>query len=439
MKLTEEELKQICEQELTAAEGFGTDLAKERKAAMDAYMGEPIGNEVENRSAVVTREVLDTVEWLLPSLLRTFRDSETICEFRPRGPEDVEAARQETEVLHDLFFNENNGMLALYSFIKDGLLQKNGFLKIYWDDKTPTETEDYVGLNDWELAQLFEGREIEVIEHEMTEAGHDIKVLEKSNGKIRIEPCPPEEFGINSDARSLDLNEADFIYHRTYQSKAQLVAMGYDEDVVRDLSYTEGDFDRERLARRSMSQEQDNYKRGDHWSMEKVWLTECYIRIDADDDGNAELMRVVLAGANSEYESGSVLLESEEVDRQPFVTWTPIPRTHAFYGLSIADLVMDIQAIKTTLTRQLLDATYLANNNRTAVNELVNLDDLLTSRPGGIVRITGEGPPSNSLMPLNGQPVPQQTFEMLAYLDEMRQGRTGVGDQVGALDGSELS
>ena len=70
----------------------------------------------------------------------------------------------------------------------------------------------------------------------------------------------------------------------------------------------------------------------------------------------------------------------------PFVSLTPIPMPHRFFGLSVADLVMDLQLIKSSILRQILDNLYLSNNGRHIISDQVNLDDMMTSRPGGIVR-----------------------------------------------------
>jgi hypothetical protein len=443
-RLSDNEIRSICEQELSVSGAYSADLADERTTALDYYLGEKLGNEVDGRSQVRTREVLDTVEWVKPSLMRIFADAENICRFEAVGPEDEEAAQQETDAVEHVFWRENRGFHNLYSFVHDGLLTKTGILKVWWDETPDEEREEYENLNEWELAALLqdETRATEVLDWGQNEDGtYNVTVLaRRSNGSIRIEPCPPEEFGVSRDARSIYPEDCPFTFHRTRLTKAELVDMGYEADMVAGLPASQSDvLTQERNARRYLSDEQDQFGSGDHWSIERVWVTECYLRIDRDGDGHAELLCVKLAGQDSNYASGSTVLDIYEVDRVPFVTWSPVIRTHTFYGLSMADLVLDLQEISTALTRQMLDNTYLANNGRTAVNERVNLDDLLTSRPGGIVRVEGADPPSNSLMPIPQQPVPPQAFEMLERLDEMRQKRTGVGDEVAALDNNSLA
>ena len=132
-RLSDEEIRILCEQELTAT-SEDSDISEERAKALDRYNGALLGNEKADRSQVRTRETLDTVEWVLASMMRTFSDAENIATFEPTGPEDVEAAKQETAAVRHILWKETPGFLNLYTFIKDGLLQKTGVLKCWWDD-----------------------------------------------------------------------------------------------------------------------------------------------------------------------------------------------------------------------------------------------------------------------------------------------------------------
>ena len=449
--LSDNEIRALCDQQITTASGwYSGELADERADALDLYLGEPLGDEVEGRSSVRTREVLDTIESIMPGLMRIFADAENIVTFDPVSAEDEEAAQQESDVTKHVFWKSsgkdiprNRGFHNLYSFIKDGLLSKVGVLKVWWDPTEKREREEYDGIDTWQLAELFndESVDLEVLEYELNDDGshHLVVMATRENGRICIEPCPPEEFGVDRDARSIFPEDSSFIYHRVRKTKAELIEAGFDRDDVMVLPTSDDVETEERLARRHLDDEQEFYRSGEHWSMHRVWISECYIRVDRDGDGLAELLKVTLAGAESGYSSGSKLLDIEEVDRVPFVTWSPVLLTHKFYGLSIADLVGELQIIKTTLVRRMLDNVYQSTDGGFAINELVNLEDMLTSRPNRIARVKGDAPPSNSIMPMVQPPIPPQAFDMLAYLDEMRQNRTGVGDEVAQLDVGALS
>lgn len=440
MKLTDSQIQSICNQEIEAAAGYmGGDLADERATALDYYLGEPYGDEEEGRSQVVTREVYETVEWILPSLLRIFADAENIVSFEPQGPEDEQGAEQEADVCNHIFWQKNRGFYNCYVFLKDALLSKTGILKTWWDDEYTEEREEYEYLDEMGLMQLLtdESVEREVIEAEVEEDGTYSVVFKtkRKKGCVKIEPVPPEEFGVSRDARSPYAKDASFCYQRTRKTYTDLIAEGYDKKVLDGLGDDDYVDSEEEIARRNKSDEQDYSGTAPHKSRRMIWVTECYIRLDRDEDDIAELLKVTLVGSMG---SGK-LLDVEEVDRIPFSTSPPVILTHKFFGMSIADIVMDLQRIKSTILRQVLDNAYLANNGRTAVNdERVNLDDLLTSRPGGVVRFKGDGAPTQYLMPIPHSPLPAETFPLMEYMDGQTKARTGVGDDVAGLDNKAL-
>ncbi|BAQ89068.1 portal protein [uncultured Mediterranean phage uvMED] len=443
--LTDDQVASICRSEVDGASGRAAgEISHERAEALDYYYGEPYGDETEGRSSVVTREVMETVEWILPSLARIFCDQENMIMFDPVNETDIEQAKLETEACNYVYWKQNRGFYNTYTFLKDALLSKTGILKIYWDDTQEETKEKYENLDLVQVGELLSDPNVqrELIEDsiEQTEFGLNVefKVIEKM-GSIRIEPVPPEEFGIARNARSPYVEDTNFCYHRTLKSFSELVAMGYDVELIRSLPFDESAMTEEELARRNKTDEEEPFDYVSEESMRNYFITECYIKIDRDGDDIAELLRVTLAGGN--YTSGSSrLLGIEEVDHMPFATCSPILMPHKFYGLSIADITMDLQRIKSVLTRQMLDNTYLANNSRTAVNDShVNLDDLLTSRPGGVVRYKGEGSASQYITPIPHNPLPNEAYTMMGYLDDVRRQRTGVGDETAGLGENSLS
>ena len=442
-KLTDDQVAAICRAEVDGASGNAAgEISHERAEALDYYYGEPYGDETEGRSYVVTREVMETVEWILPSLARIFTDADNMIMFDPVNETDIEQAKLETEACNYVYWKQNRGFYNTYTFLKDALLSKTGILKIYYDNTKEETKEEYTNLDEIELGQLMEDphTEREIMEYEETELGANVtfKTTEKI-GRIKIEPVPPEEFGIARYARSPYVEDTNFCYHRTLKSFSELVAMGYDVETIRSLPFDESAMTEEELARRNKTDEEEPFDFVAEESMRNYYITECYIRLDRDGDEIAELLRVTLAGGH--YSSGnSKLLDIEEVDHMPFATCSPILMPHKFYGLSIADITKDLQRIKSVLLRQMLDNTYLANNSRTAVNDShVNLDDLLTSRPGGVVRYKGEEAASQYITPIPHNPLPNEAYSMMGYLDDVKRQRTGVGDETAGLGESALA
>ena len=446
MKKSKREILSILSREIHNASGYiGGELVARRKKSLEYYLGMPLGNEQEGRSQVVSNDVMDTVESLMPSLMKIFTSGDSVFDCEGVGPEDEEMARQCSDYLNYVFLKENNGFTALYSAFKDALIQKNGILKVYWDDSNKTEREEYTRLNDDEFADLVSDPQVKVKNHTeyeepiLDEKGkkldvnnlHDV-VINRTQlyGQVRIEPVPPEEFLI--ERRCKDLQSANFVCHRTNKTKTELVEMGYDPDMVASLPTGDPDFYTEDKFVRHQNVDFSHGDNDGDKTTEDVLIHECYVKMDLDDDGRSELVKITVAG------TGKELLDIEEVDTIPFVTMTPVIMPHRFHGRSIAELVEDIQLIKSTVMRQMLDNMYLTNNNRVAIQDgQVAMDDLLTNRPGGIVRT--KQPPQNVMMPIQAQPITEQASGMLAYLDAVKETRTGVSKTSQGLNADSLN
>ena len=458
------ELQSLLSNQIQNALGYlGGQLSDSRTKSLEYYLGDKLGTEIDGRSQVVSTDVADTIESILPNLLRVFTASDKVVRCEPVTAEDVPLAEQATAYLNHVFYKDNNGFQLLYNFFKDALIEKNGFLKIYYDESEKVEFETYKNLSKAEKDLLEDTKdEIEIIEEEEIEdetakeqfealleqyedQGADVSQVQepdfilynckikrtKKTGKIKIESVPPEEFLIDRNAKSID--DADFVSHKVLMSRSDLVAMGYDEDEVNDLPTSEEDiYNTEEITRQRNIDEYPVDSATDK-STEKVLIYESYVKYDYDEDGIAELRRIVSAG-----DDGSMVLENMPCDNVPFVTVTPIPMPHRFYGRSISELVEDIQLMKSTVMRQLLDNMYLTNNNRVAIMDgMVNMDDLLTTRPGGVVRT--KQPPGQVMQPLQAQPISQQAFPMLSYLDSVREARTGITKSAQGLDADTLN
>jgi hypothetical protein len=460
-KVSELELKNIIGQEINNSMGYmGGNLSSQRKKSLEYYMGEPLGTEIDGRSQVVSTDVADTVETILPNLLKIFTASDQTVKCEPVKAEDVALAEQATNYINYIFNKDNNGFSILYTWFKDALIEKNGIVKVYWDESEKVEQETYENLNEQEYQILIDNDDVEVVEEEsfvdekakeqleelkqLAEAqGQDIGdiptpklyncIIKRttSSGKVKIENIPPEEFLIERNAKTIE--DANFVAHRVLKTRSDLIQMGFDRDVVDDLptqnTVTMND---ERLARFADIDESSLNDAPDE-STQDIEIYECYVKIDMDGDGIAELRKVIVAGGNA-----NTILENMPCDFIPFCSLTPIPMPHRFYGRSVSELVEDVQLVKSTVMRQLLDNMYLTNNNRVAIMDgMVNLDDLLTSRPGGVVRT--KQPPSQVMMPMQSQTISQQAFPLLEYLDTVRETRTGVTRYSQGLDADSLN
>jgi len=444
-KISDIEFQSILRNEIEQALGYyDTEFSQDRIDAMDYYLGEPFGNEQPDRSQVVSTEVSDTIEHIMPSLMRIYTQSDEYVRFSPTGPEDVLVAEQASDYCNWVINTDNSGFAIMHNWFKDALLLKLGVVKYTWEEIVDVEVEEYEGLNEQELTILLADDEVEVVSQNETVIGeemempdgriipqtiiYDVKLRRtKTDGRINIENVPPEEFLISKRAKSL--KDANFVSHRTTMTVSDLVAMGYDRDEVEAYAgVTDLDTSEERTSRFEDLESGSEFDSKDP-AMRDVLVTESYIKADYDNDGVAELRRVITVG------SGYHILENEECDHVPFAILSPILMPHRAIGRSVAELVMDVQLIKSTLMRQLLDNIYNTNNARVvAVEGQVNLDDLLTNRPGGIVRTRAPG----MVQPLQVPEVSGAVFPALEYMDRLKEQRTGVSRQSMGLDADAL-
>ena len=448
-KYTDAELMTRIRGEITGSLGYmGDTISQQREQAMAYYYGLPFGNEVEGRSQFVDSTVQDTIEWIKPSLMRVFASGDEMVKFTPHGPEDVKMAEQATDYVNYVFTKDNPGFEILYSWFTDALLSKNGIVKVWWDETETSVREEYYDLTDIEIESVISDDEVEVVQHteeerqveseigEVVEVRHDVVIKRKErNGRIKIENVPPSEFLIARESK--DIQESRFVCHRVLKTLSDLREMYPDEDLASEDLGDGGEnmtaFSSERLERFAYD------KSAEYWEgwgdtdigeeeLRTYWLHECFMKTDFDDDGIAELRRIVMVG--------SKILENDEVDSIPFVSITPIKIPHKFFGLSIADVVMDLQLIKSTMMRTLLDNAYNQNYGRYAVLEgQANLDDLLTQRPGGVVRVKSP----NAVMPLPTPALEPYSFQMLEYIDGIRESRAGVSKMSQGMNDNALT
>lgn len=448
--MTEEEIVALCEREINdAVEWSGSKLASDQRRALLDYFGAPYGNERAGRSQVVSRDVFEVVEWIKPALLEIFHASDEIVRFDPVGPEDVKAAEQETALVNHVYSVDNQGFLISMTWITDALLQKLGVVKSWWEVEECIEIETYTGLSDTALLELGQTEdEIEFLASDSRETQlssgevvgeHDVKLRRtRRNGRVRIMNVPPEEFGMCREATTLD--DARFIFHRVLRTESELIAQGYDPVLIRDLpSGTSESWRRSQDATVRRSQEGTTSLLSDDRSdaSRNIWVTECYARVDYDGDGYAEMRKVTLAG-----DSSRVLLDVEEVDDHPFSVMTPFPIPHRVYGLSIADVVRDIQERNTSIERNFHDALNFKTNPRHKVLHhglqgapMADLDELLSAEPGGYV---SEFAP-NAISPLIMEDATGPALQGMEMMRTLRENRVGVSRYSAGLDADTLN
>jgi hypothetical protein len=448
MKLSDSEIVARIEAEESKSYGVNdSQLSFERSEAINFYLGLPFGNEVEGRSQVVSYDVQDTIESALPQLLKVFVAGDKVVTFDPKGPEDQDAADQETDYVNHVVMEKNAGFNIFYVWFKDALLSKNGYVKVYTETEDEMEEVEYSGLTDAQLQMLASDDKTEVLEHTaypdpsvdiamlqqqammnnqdpmsiMQPMLHDVKLkVTESKDSIKIKNVAPENMMVSVDTTGPSLHDARFVQHRELMAVADIAqAFNLSESKVESImSDIRSVFEQESNSRDIYSEEFDRAVDEDD-----ALVKDTYIKI------NGERWRYVVLG--------NEIIYKEKCEYVPFACITPMIMPHRHIGRSYSDLTQDIQMIKSTLLRGQLDNMYLANNGRYAISDRVNLDDMLTSRPGGIVRVSGE--PGSAIMPLQHPPLPASTFSMVEYMDSMKEKRTGITAYNQGLDSNSLN
>jgi hypothetical protein len=394
------------------------------------YKSEPFGDEQEGRSKVVTSEVRDVVQAIMPSLMRVFFGSERVVEFKPRHPEDVPVAEQQTEYINYIIQEDNPGFLTFYGAFKDALVRKMGIVKYWWEDDTEVEGSEHTGLpiEAVEFLEMEDGTEVEILDVDEETGLVDLRVLRiHNNGRVRIAIVPPEEFIFSPSARGRD--DALLMGHVREVTASELVAMGVPDDLIDDAKSQGGSriTDDLQAARRIDGGARSGFEDEGGEANRLVRFAEVYTRFDFDEDGIAELRKIQIVGKE--------FFSNEVVDDVPFAIFQPDPEPHTMVGDSLADYVMDLQRVKSAITRGMLDSLAQHLNPATEVVEgEVNMKDVLNPEVGRIIRARRPGMMREVATTFVGG----SALPVLEYMDSVKEDRTGISKAASGLDADAL-
>lgn len=424
------------------------NLDPKMEEATDYYMGEPFGNEEEGRSQVVDTTVRDVVQGILPSLMRIFFGPDEVVEFAPDHPEQVDLAEQMTNGVNWAIKENNRGFVTFYSMLKDALVRKLGIVKYWWEDKVKVLGSEHQNLTADEIRFLqmeVPNVDIEFVneedEEELIEAqGETFDVIVRrveDSGQVRIEAVPPEEFIFSPSSRSKE--DARLIGHVREMPASELVAMGVSrKQVTQHLGSNQYDTGEEMMEAARRVDGQGRIEREDVQmrATRDVPFAEVYVDLDLDGDGIAEMYRIWCIGENWEWavdERGEPLRTM--VDEAPFALFTPDLEPHTIVGLSAADYVMDLQEIRSSITRGMLDSLTQHLRPMTEIVEgEVNQADVLNPEVGRVVRVKKPG----MMREVPTDFVGGDALPVLEYMDQMKEDRTGMSKAAAGLDADAL-
>lgn len=419
----------LYEMERQAVSFRSSDLSDEQAVAIDFYEGRPFGDEVEGRSQAVVPVVQETVDYMTVSVLRTFVSGDRVVEFTALEEEYAEQAEEATEALNQTFMRDQDGYKVLHNWLQTGLIERICAVKSCCIEDSKRKREQGI-VDEDQLVMLMQDPDVTITQ--VTDNGDGTFQITGESTKTRKRyidlPLPNYEFLFSARTRHED--ESDYLCHRSKKTVSDLIGMGFDKDIVDELSsYDEG----------SLLDERENATWDDEMFVEpnemvpglrRVMLREEYARIDYDGDGIAELLKV--------FRVGNKILEVEEVDEQPFTVFCPFPRSHRLVGNSLADKVMDLQRTQSIVMRQTLDGFYMTNAPRFWLDESsigdTTIDDLLTVAPGVIVRGRGQAPQQ-----LGAAYDISRSMALIEHLKGEQESRTGITRLNQGLDADTLN
>lgn len=405
--------------------------APKREEFIRYYKGIEPELDEEGRSTIVATEVRDTILSIMPSLMRIFTAHEHVVEYIPTSQAMIEKSMEATEYITWVMMEDNDGFLLLFSVFKDSLIKGEGIVK-WWTEEQPTKkTAQFQLLSEEQVAYLnttYPGMvESEPVPLPQGGLAYNCEVTQQTVENVhRVEPVPPDEFRIDRHAKNI--KTATLVGHERIATVSELVEMGYDKELIEEYvgtSLVSVRWSEERTLRNEGLEQGQGIVDGNGG----VLYGEYFIRIDKDGDGIAELRRICVVG------DGDLIISDEEASHVKFAFFNPDPEPHTIGGEAISTYVMDLQNIKSNLLRNSLDSLAATIFPRLEVVEnMVNMDDVLNTEIGAPIRVRQPG----SVNQLNTQFIGDAPMNFIAYLDNVRQQRTGISEASKGLDPKAL-
>lgn len=446
-KETKDRLRRIIVREMEQCMGTdGSKLSHERSTLKKRYLGYgySVDDDRERRgfSVYVDRTVLEAVEWAKPGLMRVFCGDE-IIRFDPRTPTQEQAAEDATLYVNQVVFGRRMFSLV-HDVLADGLYQRVGWCLAHCPEKEERRVFQYAGLSEQEALALLMDPTLDMktpgavrVERYDTVhgPGYDLTVHRTVKTRdIRIDPVPSENVVISSDAA--DVEKARFIAHWEVKTASDLRREGYSQSVIDELPPLEDDTMPETEVGRSINDENGADRDGQSRATREYKVYEAWFDFDIDGDGIAEKVKATFCG---DAESCRVLrFEEWPLYRAPLFAACSVPMPHQVVGLCLADLVTDIQDLRTEMTRQYLDNLMLSNQGELVVNEgmsgHVEYDSLLAREAGAVHRIRGDA----SITPLPVATAAGEALQGLEMSSELIERRTGISSRTQSLQADAL-
>lgn len=433
---------QLAEQALTYLQKAihdNTDIVNNAESNLEAYRRDPYGNEVDGRSEFVASDVADTIEWIMPYLMKLFYGGNEVVTIQPtgKGADEKKAKLMNAKINYD-FMQRQKGFILLHDWVKASLMQPLSTVKYCWQRDTIKDYKEYEGLDQEEMQAIIEttqGIDEKTIETEYDDEEGTYNLSFVTKEKIEYPKTiiiPPEEF-VHSIRSKIDMTEADFAAHKRRVHKNYLKSRYKLRE--KDIEAVAQEFEDGTTLEETRYEDLGGiYFVTDDVESDFYYIYECYMN-DYDEGGEKVPKKVTIFG------NKVIELEDNSYGRPPFCTLTSVRIPYRIAGMSVADLVYDLQKLHTSLIRAIMDNVYYQNNAVNIVNPYrVNLDDVLTRKePGAVWRTLDDIDPNTAVAPVPSSPVAQHTMQLLEYIETMREKRSGVSNATTGLDPNTLN
>ena len=449
-EINEDELLASLENMINAADSYSeSEIGEQRDRGHSYYYGMPLGNERTGRSQHVSMDVFDGVESIKAMLLECMTADRNVCRFDPQTAEDFLPAKMATALTNYIFYRENKGSKILHDVIHDALVAKTGIVKRYYKNYYEYDEETFEGLDEASFNQLVSDENVTITEYQdehqvvetqdpqtgqvmqMAQASFSGEILRKiDKSKICIEVIPPEDFLVTP--RATDEEDADFCSHRTSRTRGELLSEGYDADLVAKLDQDKDMKGDGRIGRDAIDGYRHDDDNSDNHDRQYVTIYESYIKKYRDDLQKCVVLKVL--------HSRRIMLDVEIVSEKPFRYFTPFPLPHRFHGMSLADVLFDIQKTQSSLKRGVVDHTFMTNTSRFIANlSLVkNPRDLLQNKVGAVIDVNSPNP-ENVVRPLPMPNLSGTVFQAIESLETEKEARSGMSRMARGMDSTVVS
>ncbi len=452
--MTDSELVALLDEAQEDAAQYNGEFSELNTIYLSAYMGEKTGEftAVENQSSVVSTDIADVVEADMPSLARIFLGSGDVVTFQPNTDNEAEIkeAEEKTKYVNWIVRNQADSFKIIHDWLKDAEIQKNGVVKYFIEEQKEVEEVEYENVDVEEVQAIVEslkGSKVDKVKVEVSEqnengsiseaglAAFDVKFrVTTEKQKVCIINIPTESFLITRNARSIE--DAEMVGDRVRKTRGELLSEGFDRKLIDQLSTVDEEDRRTSNTEsvRNRDQGGSNYDTSiNNWASQFVEIADLYVKVDFDGDGIAERRHVMI--------SGNKVLINEYFNHVPYASLSAILMPHKAIGRSRAEITYPYQLQKTALQRGVNDNIYMVNNPRNVVHPDVDLDDMLTVRSNGIIRLEEDTKvlPGQAVFPLVVPYIGQQALQVIQYVDTTRAAATGSLLANQGLDADDLN